>query len=53
MVTITVRGLVVSALVDVPMGFRKWEVTLIFQRYIITDAKRQGTASVKVKTKLC
>ena len=46
------RGLVVSALVAVPKGFLKREVTLTFPRHVGTDTKRQQRGSVKVKTDL-
>ena len=51
------RGFVglASAAVVVPKGFRKKkkEVTLTLQRYVIIEAQKQWTASVKVKIDLC
>ena len=37
----------------VPRGLRRKETILTFQRYVILDAKRQQTGSVKVKIDLC
>ena len=36
-----------------PEGPGKKEITLTFQRYVILDANKQWTCSVKVKIDLC
>lgn len=52
MITMTMRGFLVSDLVVVPKGFEEREVTLTFQRYVIIDAKRQKTGSIEVSMDL-